>query len=480
MNISFSRHNACHFAPPVVPLKKTKLTTLLVALLSGASRIAAAESLTQEQAGSVMLQSAAIQAGKEDAPSPESWAIHGQLTNVTQSHPRFTSPYSGTNSLQPNGRTEETTDITLYAGTRLWRGAELWLNPEVDQGFGLNNTVGLAGFASGEAYKVGANTPYLRLPRAFIRQVLPLGGSEENVESAANQLSGSKAANNLVLTVGKFSAVDIFDTNTYAHDPRADFLNWSVIDAGAFDYAADAWGFTYGAAAEWSKDWWTLRGGLFQLSRVPNGKVTGVDFSQYMFVTELEERHQWQGHPGKVKILAFVNRGKMANYRDALQLASQTGDTPNAALVRRKSSRPGLSVNVEQALSSDLGAFLRASVNEGSKEAYEFTEINRSLSGGLSLKGGRWGRHDDTLGLAAAVNGLSGAARDYFAAGGTGILIGDGALNFGPEKIIEAYYSLHVHKHLSVTLNYQHVNNPAYNRDRGPVSIYGARVHSEF
>jgi high affinity Mn2+ porin len=309
---------------------------------------------------------------------------------------------------------------------------------------------------------------------------MALGGAEGNVESAANQLGGSRTADNLVLTIGKFSAVDIFDTNTYAHDPRADFLNWSIIDAGAFDYAADAWGFTYGAAAEWSKNWWTLRGGLFQLSRVPNGKVTGVDFSQYMLVTELEERHQWQGHPGKVKILAFVNRGKMANYRDALRLASQTGDTPDVALVRRKSSRPGLSLNLEQALSSDLGAFLRASVNEGSKEAYEFTEINKSLSGGLSLKGNRWGRHDDTAGLAAAVNGLSGAARDYFAAGGTGILIGDGALNYGPEKIVEAYYSLQVRKHLSVTLNYQHVNNPAYNRDRGPVSIYGLRVHAEF
>jgi high affinity Mn2+ porin len=480
MKIPFAPHNASRFASPVAALKMAKLTTLVLMLWSATPHIAVAESLVQEQADLLMPQAMALRAEKEDAPPPEKWAVHGQLSNVTQRHPSFTSPYSGTNSLQSNGRTEETTDITLYAGTRLWRGAELWLNPEIDQGFGLNNTVGLAGFASGEAYKIGANTPYLRLPRAFIRQVLPLGGSEGNVESAANQLGGSRTANNLVLTIGKFSAVDIFDTNTYAHDPRTDFLNWSVIDAGAFDYAADAWGFTYGAAAEWSKDWWTLRGGLFQLSRVPNGKVTGVDFSQYMLVTELEARHQWQGNPGKVKILAFVNRGKMANYRDAVQLASQTGDTPDVSLVRRKSWRPGLSLNVEQQLSSDLGAFLRASVNDGSKEAYEFTEINRSLSGGLSLKGDRWGRHNDTLGLAAVVNGLSGAARDYFATGGMGILIGDGALNYGPEKILEAYYSLKVNRYLSVALNYQHVNNPAYNRDRGPVSIYGLRVHSEF
>jgi high affinity Mn2+ porin len=480
MNISFEPSNASRFARPDAALKLVELTALLSLLWICVPPAARAEPVAEVQSGSAMPRPMPSPVEKQDAPSPETWAVHGQLTNVTQRHPGFTSPYSGANSLQPNARTEETTDITVYLGTRLWRGAEFWLNPEIDQGFGLNNTVGMAGFPSGEAYKIGANTPYLRVPRAFIRQTIPLGGTEETISSAANQLAGARAANNLVLTVGKFSAVDIFDTNSYAHDPRADFLNWSIIDAGAFDYAADAWGFTYGAAAEWTQDWWTLRGGLFQLSRVPNGKVTGVDFSQYMLVTELEARHQWQGHPGKVKLLAFVNHGKMANYRDAVQLASQTGDTPDASLVRRKSSRPGLSVNVEQALSSDLGAFLRASVNDGSKEAYEFTEINRSLAAGLSLKGDRWGRQDDTVGAAAVVNGLSGAARDYFAAGGLGILIGDGALNYGPEKILEAYYSLKVNKQLSFALNYQHVNNPAYNRDRGPISIYGVRIHSEF
>lgn len=454
--------------------------TVVLLLWIGTPHSADAQSLAPEKSGAAMSSSLMHQGGKEEVQSAETWAVHGQFTNVTQRHPSFTSPYSGANSLQPNGRAEETTDITLYLGRRLWRGAELWLNPEIDQGFGLNDTVGMAGFPSGEAYKVGANTPYLRLPRAFIRQVIPLGGSAEDKPSAANQLAGPMPANNLVLTVGRFSVVDIFDTNSYAHDPRADFLNWSVIDAGAFDYAADAWGYTYGAAAEWTQDWWTLRGGLFQLSRVPNGKVTGVDFSQYMLTGEAEARHQWRGHPGKVKVLAFLNRARMGNYRDAVQLASQTGDTPDMSLVRRKRSRPGLSINVEQELSSDLGAFLRASVNDGSKEAYEFTEINRSLAAGLSMKGNRWARPDDTVGLAAVVNGLSGAARSYFAAGGLGILIGDGALDYGPEKIVETWYSMKVNRHISVALNYQHVNNPAYNRDRGPVSIYSLRVHSEF
>jgi high affinity Mn2+ porin len=415
-----------------------------------------------------------------DAPQNENWAIHGQFTSVTQWHPSFNSPYSGPNSLDANGPSETTNDLTLAGGFRPWKGGEFWLNAEVDQGFGLSNTLGVAGFPSGEAYKVGANTPYLRMPRLLLRQVFPLEGGEEKVEGAANQLAGTRASNNVTLTVGKFSAVDIFDTNTYAHDPRGDFLNWAVIDAGAFDYAADAWGYTYGAAAEWTQNRWTLRGGVFQLSSVPNGKVTSVDFSQFMAVTELEERHQWRDHPGKVKLLLFVNRGRMGNYQDAVQLGAQTGQTPDTALVRHFQYRPGIAINAEQELTSELGAFVRASANDGSKEAYEFTEINRSLSGGIALKGDRWGRHDDTIGLASVINGLSSDARAYFAAGGNGILIGDGALNYGEEKIIETYYSLQLNRHVNLAFNYQHINNPAYNRDRGPVSVYGVRLHAEF
>ena len=161
-------------------------------------------------------------------PAPaQDFAIYGQATNVTQWHPPFHSPYSGDNSLDAHGRAEETTDLTAYAGIRPWRGGEIWINPEIDQGFGLSNTVGVAGFPSGEAYKVGNNTPYLRLPRAFLRQLIALGGGEEDVEAAANQLAGKRASNNLTLTIGKFSAVDIFDANTYAHDPRSDFMNLS-------------------------------------------------------------------------------------------------------------------------------------------------------------------------------------------------------------------------------------------------------------
>lgn len=424
--------------------------------------------------------SSSAQAIAKDAPANEQWAVHGQLTNIAQGHPQLTSPYSGANSLSANGRTEETTDLTLFAGIRLWRGAELWLNPEIDQGFGFDDTLGVAGFPNGGAYKLGTNVPYLRIPRAFIRQMIPLGGAEEKLESAANQLGGRQSANNLTLTVGKFAVVDIFDTNTYAHDPRADFLNWSIVEGGAFDYAADSWGYTLGAAAEWSQNWWTLRGGVFRLSSVPNGKVVGFDFSQYSVIVEAEERHQWQGHSGKVKLLAFVNRGDMGNYADAVQLGLETGRAPDVSLVRHFGSRPGFVLNAEQELTSDIGAFARASINKGSKETFEFTDINQSVAAGLSLKGDGWGRHDDTVGIAAVVNRISGAAQAYFAAGGLGVVIGDGRLNYAREEILEIYYSLHLTSHVALTMDYQHATNPAYNRDRGPISIYGVRVHADF
>ena len=470
-----------HASPSLFTLARTTAAAAATALfLLGLTPSGAQAATEDEQKTQPADMTTSQMSDSADSAISENWALHGQITNVTQGHRRFTSLYSGTNSLIANGRTEETTDITLYAGVRLWRGAEFWVNPEIDQGFGLSNTVGMAGFPSGEAYKIGANVPYLRLPRAFLRQVIPLNGENVKTESAANQLGGTKAVNNVTLTVGKFSVTDIFDTNTYAHDPRGDFLNWSIIDAGAFDYAADAWGFTYGAAAEWTQDAWTLRGGVFQLSKVPNGKIVNVDFSQYMLVTELEQRYQMRGQPGKVKLLAFVNRGRMGSYRDAVQLAQQTGDTPDTGLVRQFASRPGMSINLEQELAPDLGMFLRASANNGTKEAYEFTEINRSISGGLSLKGDRWGRHGDTFGLAGVINGLSSDARQYFASGGIGILIGDGAQTYGAEKILETYYSMRVSPQVTLAVNYQHVNNPAYNRDRGPVSIFGLRAHAEF
>ena len=325
---------------------------------------------------------------------------------------------------------------------------------------------------------MGSAQPYIRLQRLFLRQTIDLGGDEENVEADANQLAGARAKNNIIITAGKFTVPDIFDDNQYAHDPKNDFLNWSLIDAGAFDYPADAWAYTYGASLEWTEEWWSLRAGVFDLSRMPNTTQLQRGFAQFGIVTEGEERHTWFGKDGKLKLLGFLNRARMGDYNQALALANATGTIPSTALVRKYASRPGGSLNLEQGLTDDLGLFARISMNDGSKETYEFTDINKSVSAGLSLKGVSWDRPDDTVGLGIAVNGISKAAQNYFADGGLGNLIGDGRLpQYGTENILEAYYSYSIVKGFALSSDYQLVVNPAYDPLRGPVNILALRLH---
>jgi len=445
-------------------LRSGRCGALAAALLCGLAR-----------AGSLCAQT------DSNAPQPEDWAVHGQLTFVEQFHPSFTSPYSGANSLNPGNRGNETVAIDLFTGARPWDGAEIWADSAVYQGFGFDNTLGLAAFSSGEAYKVGSSPPYFRLQRLFFRQTVDLGGDEEAIDPGAFQLAGTQTADHLIFTAGKIAAVDIFDTNDYAHDPSKDFLNWAVIDSGAYDYAADSWGYTYGGALEWTQDWWTLRAGIFDLSKVPNERHLETGFREFELVAEGEERHKWLGRDGKLKLLLYMNRGDMGAYNDAVALAEGTAGVPSTALVRDYRSRPGIVLNFQQEIADDLGVFARAGWNDGSEEAYDFTEINRGFSGGVSLKGAEWNSRDDTVGAAYFIEGISTAAQRYFADGGLGILIGDGRLpHYGLENGIETYYSARITDWFAASADYQLVVNPAYNADRGPVSIFSARLHAEF
>ena len=422
-----------------------------------------------------------VAAEQAEQVQPETWAVHGQATNVWLLQPAFRSPYQGPHSLSPAANGRETIDATLYAGIRPWPGAEIWINPEIDQGFGLSNTFGVAGYPSGEAFKVGKADPYFLVQRGFLRQTVNLGGETEKLEPDLNQLGGTQTANRLVFTIGKYSIVDIFDTNTYAHDPRNDFFNWSIIDQGAFDYAANAWGFTYGGAAEWYQDWWAVRAGVFDLSQAPNTVALSNGFGQGQFVAELEERHKVWDQPGKLKFLYWLTRGNLGTYLDAIALSSATGQTPSTGAVRSFRTKDGFGLNLEQQLAPDFGIFARASMSQGTVEEVDFTDINRSISAGLSLTGARWGRPDDTVGLAGAVNGISHQGKLYLAAGGLGGIIGDGQLpNAGPEQILEVYYRVPVFSFAHLTLDYQCINHPAYNRDRGPVSIFGLRTRVQF
>jgi high affinity Mn2+ porin len=407
------------------------------------------------------------------------FSFKGQTTFIEQYAPPFRSPYLGPHSLDPNqGR--ESWDAMYFVGAKLWQGAELWIDPEIDQGFGLSNTEGIAGFPSGASFKVGASVPYARVQRAFVRQTIDLGGKTEKVEADQNQFAGSNTAERLVITVGKYSVSDVFDQNKYAQNPRKDFMNWALIDTGTFDYAADAWGYSYGAAVEWYQGSWTLRGGVFDLTTMPNGEDLDPHFTQFQWLGEVERRYELWSHPGKIAFTGFLTRARLGNYEDAIALAQITGGPADIAAVRQYRSRTGLGVNLEQEITADLGLFARAGFASGDIEPESYTDIDRTVAAGLALKGTQWRRPDDTFAVAAIVNGITKEHQAFLNAGGLGILVGDGMLpRPGFEQIIETYYQLPVYT-WHVTFDYQFVVNPAYNRDRGPVSLLAVRAQTEF
>jgi high affinity Mn2+ porin len=424
------------------------------------------------------------------APGIGDLNFHGQTTFVWQGYPSIRSPYQGVNSLPGGGEGRETFDATFYAGLRLWQGAELWVNPEIDQGFGFADTHGAAGFPSAESYKLGAQYPYGRVPRYFIRQTIDLGGESQNVNADINQFARSQTENRLVLTVGKFAVVDIFDTNQYANNPKADFLNWSLVNAGTFDYAADAWGYSYGAAVEWCQGNWTLRGGIFDLSATPTGGANnaagyGLDptFNQFQLDYEVERRYTLGQQSGAIKVTGFLSRGNAGSFQDAINLFEATAlDASDAlAAVRHYQSRPGVSINLQHQISDTLGVFARAGWADGNVEPWDFTDIDRTVSGGVSLNGKKWGRPDDTVGVGGAINGISSIHAAYFNDGGLGILIGDGQLPHpAPEKVFETYYSYAVTSALAVSLDFQLIAAPGYNSQRGPVPLGAVRLHAQF
>ncbi len=424
-------------------------------------------------------------------PDPDNLSLHGQTTFVWQGYPAIRSPYGGVQSLPGSGESRETLDVTLYAGVRLWQGAELWANPEIDQGHGLVDTHGLAGFPSAESYKQGFNYAYARAQRYFVRQTIDLGGETQKVDADINQFAGSQTENRLVLTVGRFSVVDIFDTNKYANNPKSDFLNWSVVNVGSFDYAGDAWAYSYGATAEWYQGRWTLRGGIFDMSQTPAdvggdsalGYGSDPTFHNFELFGEIENRYELWGQPGKLKVTGFVIRGLMGNYNAAVALSQATGlDASDAlAAVRTYTSRPGMSLNLEQQVSENWGVFARAGWADGNVECWDNTDIDRSVEAGVSINGKQWGRPDDTIGVAGVINGISSAHAAYFNAGGLGVVIGDGQLPHpGFEQIVETYYSYALSASTKVSFDYQFFANPAYNTDRGPVNVFAGRFHAAF
>ena len=419
--------------------------------------------------------------GRTAFPEPTDWNVHAQTTLLPQGYPSFRSPYQGANSLPGGGRVRETWTVDAFLGWRVWDGGEFYFNPELAQGFGIGGTLGLAGFSNGEAQKGGAEYPRFRAQRYFFRQTFGLGGEEEDVADAANQLPGKRDIDRITLTVGRFAVGDYFDGNSYAKDPRIDFVNWAMWSSAAYDFPADLPGFTRGAVVELNRKDWAVRAGLFEVPAAPNSDV--LTFKTGGAVVELEERYAIFDQPGKLRLGAFVNRGNTGNYRDALAIggADPALDINDVmASIRHEQLKYGFYVNGEQQIAIDVGIFARLSWNDGQNEILSFTDIDRSLSGGLSIRGSYWGRPADTVGFGAAINGLSGAHRDFLAAGGNGLLIGDSQLNYRTERTLETYYAYAIDRNFTLTADYQLIVNPAYNANRGPVSIFSGRLHGEF
>jgi high affinity Mn2+ porin len=419
--------------------------------------------------------------GKTALPESTDWNIHTQTTFIAQAYPAFRSPYAGADSLPGSGQARQTWTTTAFLGVRLWQGGEFYFNPELAQGFGLNGTLGLAGFSNGEAQKAGAAYPKFRPQRYYFKQTFGLGGVQEEVADTANQLPGKRDIDRVTVIVGRFAIGDFFDGNSYAKDPRADFMNWAMWSSAAYDFPADLPGYTRGAVVELNRKDWAVRAGVFEVPTAPNSDV--LTYKGGGAVVELEERYTIRDQPGKLRLGVFGNQGNTASYREALAIvAADPALDINATTVSIRHTLPkyGFYANVEQQIATDVGLFARASWNDGKTEILSFTDIDRGVSAGLSIKGSYWGRPSDTIGIGGAINGLSSAHRDFLAAGGIGLLIGDGRLNYGHERILETYYAFAIDKNFTFTADYQLITNPAYNADRGPVSIFSGRLHGEF
>ncbi len=407
------------------------------------------------------------------------FSLHFQQTVITQHKPSFAAAYSGRNSLSTASETASSLTSTLFGGLRLWKGAEAYFNPEMSGGSGLSKALGVAGFPNGETFRVGTSDPKIYIARLYLQQRFEWGDEKDTLNDDLNQIGGIVSKRYLKVTVGKYGLADFFDGNEFSHDPRSQFMNWSLMDDAAWDYPANTRGYVMGATAELGQPNWTLRFAFTMSTKQANGATWDGKLAKANTQTlEYERRYKLSGEAGTFRILAFRNNGKMGSYHLALDQRPVAPDLDATQQYGRHKYGVGISAN--QHFNKSLGVFARAGFNDGHTQTWYFTEVDRTASVGAVLTGSSWKRGDDQVGLAFVANGISNAHRNFLAAGGYGFMVGDGQLHYSSEMIAELYYSLNAWQNkLKISPDYQFIINPAYNADRGPVHVFGLRVHIE-
>ncbi|WP_026260107.1 carbohydrate porin [Segetibacter koreensis] len=405
-------------------------------------------------------------------------SIHWQATLIPQYHFKFTSPYQGANSLIPDEAVKTSLTTTFFINYHPFKYTYIVFNPEAAGGKGLSKTLGIAGFPNGEIYRVGNPSPQPYIARLYIEQRFPLPGNKKVITTDKDSAKKTLLFNYVSVLAGKFSITDFFDGSDVSHDPRLQFLNWSLMASGAWDYPANVRGYTMGVVAQAFYNDWKIRSAVTGVPMEANGKELQFKGGDAVGTAiELEKDNvikKGENLFTNVRLGVFYNRARMGNYETALKKSLNSPDVIATRIYGR--SKKGIYGIIDNHFGNILH-FVRASYNDGNNETWAFTEIDRSVATGFSFKGNIWKRENDMFGIATVVNGLSGEHRNYLAAGGYGFLIGDGKLNYGTENIVESYYSFNAFKSLYISPDYQFVIHPGYNKDRGPVHIVAIRFH---
>jgi high affinity Mn2+ porin len=426
-------------------------------------------------------------------PITQNWNLHAQVTETVQGDPGFPAQYSGLNSLNSKGEVQETLTSDLFFGARLWEGGEIHADGLLWQGYGLSHTEGVEAFPNGDAFKLGTTNPHFMFAHLFIRQTIGLGGKQESVPDGPLTLAGKQDISRVTVTLGRFTPMDMFDHNAYAQDAHTQFMNWAMNTNLAWDFPSDSVGYTTGIAVELNRPGWTLRSGFFQLPFTKNGFTAddqvlmwphvgsnGPFLRSWGTMAEFERRYDANAHPGALRFLAWLDEAHVISYREATLLLEANGPGADLSAARAYRRKYGFGVNWEQELAKNVGVFSRLGWNNGQTEGWMYTDANWTASFGMTVNGTAWRRTNDGFGLAFVTSGASNNAQKYLEAGGTDIVDGDGNLTYGSEKVMEAYYNFQMWKAIHATVDYEFVDNPAFNRDRGPVSVFGIRFHWQF